>query len=110
MLKEKRGAILEVVVSRMKQIKADLRFIALSATVPNIEDVARSGSAKTDIMHDPDQRSSWLGRSVHEAQIPARALTFGERYRPVQIEKCVYGYSKPEKMNDFAFDALLTKQ
>lgn len=41
MLKEKRGAILEVVVSRMKQIKADLRFVALSATVPNIEDVAR---------------------------------------------------------------------
>lgn len=41
MLKEKRGAVLEVVVSRMKQIGSGLRMIALSATVPNIQDVAR---------------------------------------------------------------------
>ena len=40
MLKEKRGAILEVVVSRMKQLGSQLRFLALSATVPNIDDVA----------------------------------------------------------------------
>ena len=40
MLKETRGAILEVVVSRMKQINHRLRFVALSATVPNISDVA----------------------------------------------------------------------
>lgn len=40
MLKEKRGATLEVVISRMKQIGSNIRFIALSATVPNILDVA----------------------------------------------------------------------
>lgn len=42
MLKEKRGAVLEVVVSRMKQLGNELRMIAISATIPNIEDVARS--------------------------------------------------------------------
>lgn len=93
MLKEKRGAILEVVVSRMKQVGANLRFIALSATVPNIHDVA-----------------IWLGLSKGQEQWPARALTFGEDFRPVQIEKFVYGFPKSEKMNDFAFDATLTKQ
>lgn len=48
MLKEKRGAILEVVVSRMKQIGQNTRFIALSATIPNIQDVA------TYFMLNPD--------------------------------------------------------
>lgn len=41
MLKERRGATLEVVVSRMRQISDKIRFVALSATVPNIQDVAR---------------------------------------------------------------------
>lgn len=35
-----RGAVLEVVVSRMKTLGTKTRFIALSATVPNIDDVA----------------------------------------------------------------------
>lgn len=43
---EKRGAVLEVVVSRMKTIQKtvdnpfQVRFIAVSATIPNIEDIA----------------------------------------------------------------------
>ncbi|RUS21409.1 Sec63 Brl domain-containing protein [Endogone sp. FLAS-F59071] len=41
MLNEKRGATLEAVVSRMKTMKTRLRYLALSATVPNIKDVAR---------------------------------------------------------------------
>ena len=41
MLQEERGATLEVVVSRMKQVARACRLVALSATVPNIEDVAR---------------------------------------------------------------------
>lgn len=48
MLRESRGAILEVVVSRMKSITSGLRFLALSATVPNVEDVAEYGHSYRD--------------------------------------------------------------
>ena len=45
MLAEERGATLEVIVSRMKTVNKDvssakMRLIAISATVPNIGDVA----------------------------------------------------------------------
>ncbi|KAI9741343.1 MAG: Sec63 [Cirrosporium novae-zelandiae] len=76
-LKESRGAALEAVVSRIKSSGCDVRFVALSATVPNIEDVAE-----------------WLG--------PARCEKFGEEFRPVKLEKHVYGYNSTG--NDFAFD------
>lgn len=36
-----RGAVLEVVVSRMKTLGTSTRFVAVSATVPNIKDVAQ---------------------------------------------------------------------
>ncbi|MFL5587016.1 MAG: DEAD/DEAH box helicase, partial [Ktedonobacteraceae bacterium] len=39
-LKDSRGATLEAVVSRMKSIGSNVRFVALSATVPNSEDIA----------------------------------------------------------------------
>lgn len=45
MLQGERGAVLEVVVSRMKQAAQSCRLIALSATVPNIQDVATYGFA-----------------------------------------------------------------
>lgn len=35
-----RGAVLEVVVSRMKTLGTSTRFVAVSATVPNIKDVS----------------------------------------------------------------------
>lgn len=34
-----RGAVLEVVVSRMKTLGTQTRFLACSATAPNIEDI-----------------------------------------------------------------------
>jgi ATP-dependent DNA helicase HFM1/MER3 len=47
LLNEDRGAILEAVVSRMNTMRdfapesiSPLRYIALSATIPNIEDIA----------------------------------------------------------------------
>jgi ATP-dependent DNA helicase HFM1/MER3 len=58
MLNEKRGATLEAVVSRMKTMKTQLRYMALSATVPNIKDVA-----------------NWLGNNT-------KYVAFGEEYRP----------------------------
>lgn len=88
-LKENRGAVLEVVVSRMKSIGIDVRFIALSATVPNVHDVA-----------------AWLGKSPAEPFEPATVEKFGEEFRPVQLTKHVCGYTASNQ-NDFAFDKML---
>ena len=73
MLKEERGATLEAVVSRMKSLPENIRFIALSATIPNAEDIA-----------------TWLKRSG-TSSAPAHCFIFGEDYRPVPIEKHVIG-------------------
>jgi ATP-dependent DNA helicase HFM1/MER3 len=85
MLKETRGATLEAVVSRMKSVGSDVRFIALSATVPNFADVA-----------------AWLGRDTYRPHLPARHEKFGEEFRPVKLQKFVYGYQCGG--NDFCLD------
>jgi ATP-dependent DNA helicase HFM1/MER3 len=87
-LKDPRGATLEAVVSRMKSICTNVRFVALSATVPNSEDIAM-----------------WLGRDHTNGHLPAHRETFGEEFRPVKLQKHVYGFSA--NINDFAFDSFL---
>jgi ATP-dependent DNA helicase HFM1/MER3 len=87
-LKESRGATLEAVVSRMKSTGSSVRFVALSATVPNSEDVA-----------------IWLGKNSLHPYLPAHREVFGEDFRPVQLQKVAYGY--PTRSNDFAFDKML---
>lgn len=84
-LKETRGATLEAVVSRMKNIGSNVRFLALSATVPNSEDIA-----------------TWLGKDATNQHVPAHREHFGEEFRPVILKKVVYGYQS--SLNDFAFD------
>lgn len=84
-LKEARGATLEAVVSRMKNIGSNVRFVALSATVPNSEDIA-----------------TWLGKDATNQHVPAHREHFGEEFRPVKLQKFVYGYHS--NGNDFAFD------
>lgn len=88
-LKENRGAVLEAVVSRMKSIGTNVRFVALSATVPNFHDVA-----------------SWLGKSPTEPFIPSPNEKFGEEFRPVKLRKYVCGYTCNNN-NDFAFEKQL---
>lgn len=88
-LKEDRGAVLEAVVSRMKSFGTDVRFVALSATVSNFQDVA-----------------SWLGKSAFEPHIPAANEKFGEEFRPVKLQKHVCGYVS-QASNDFGFEKLL---
>ncbi|KAH8672679.1 hypothetical protein BGZ60DRAFT_429997 [Tricladium varicosporioides] len=88
-LKEARGATLEAVVSRMKSMGANVRFVALSATVPNSEDIA-----------------VWLGRDHTNQHLPAHRETFGESFRPVKLQKHVYGFDGGY-MNDFAFEKVL---
>ncbi|KAH6640229.1 Sec63 Brl domain-containing protein [Chaetomium tenue] len=90
-LKDMRGATLEAVVSRMKTIGANVRFIALSATVPNSDDIAR-----------------WLGRNHTNQQLPAHRETFGEEFRPVKLQKFVYGFDS--NSNDFIFDKFLDQK
>ncbi|KAL2075798.1 hypothetical protein VTL71DRAFT_741 [Oculimacula yallundae] len=87
-LKDARGATLEAVVSRMKSMGANVRFVALSATVPNSEDIA-----------------VWLGRDHTNPQIPAHRETFGEDFRPVKLQKFVHGFDG--NTNEFAFEKLL---
>jgi len=84
-LKECRGATLEAVVSRMKNIGSNVRFVALSATVPNSEDIA-----------------TWLGKDATNRHVPAHREHFSEDFRPVKLQKIVYGYQS--NANDFAFD------
>ncbi|OJJ98050.1 hypothetical protein ASPACDRAFT_31738 [Aspergillus aculeatus ATCC 16872] len=86
-LKEARGATLEAVVSRMKTNGSNVRFVALSATVPNSEDIA-----------------TWLGRDATNQHLPAHREHFDESFRPVKLQKFVYGYRS--QGNDFAFDKM----
>ena len=86
-LKETRGATLEAVVSRMKNIGSNVRFVALSATVPNSEDIA-----------------TWLGKDATNQHVPAHREHFGEDFRPVKLQKFVYGYHSTG--NDFVLDKI----
>ncbi|KAK7203674.1 putative DEAD/DEAH box DNA helicase [Myxozyma melibiosi] len=87
-LRESRGATLEAVVSRMKYLCPSARFVALSATIPNAEDIAE-----------------WLRRSSTSQTFPAKLFRFGEEYRPVPLETFVYGYASSSK-NLFQQDKL----
>ncbi|OJA17319.1 hypothetical protein AZE42_04133 [Rhizopogon vesiculosus] len=84
-LNESRGSTLEVVVSRMKARGSDVRFVLVSATVPNIEDVA-----------------SWIG-SIRESSDPGQIFQFGDEYRPCKLSRFVYGVPKAKGQNDFAY-------
>ena len=90
-LRDERGSTLEAVVSRMKSVASNIRFVALSATVPNSEDIA-----------------VWLGKDSTTQHLAARREVFGESFRPVELKKHVYGFEV--KGNDFAFEAMLTQK
>uniref|UniRef100_A0A4W3HMA5 Probable ATP-dependent DNA helicase HFM1 n=1 Tax=Callorhinchus milii TaxID=7868 RepID=A0A4W3HMA5_CALMI len=96
---ECRGATLEVVVSRMKtcqsatlrvsrqsDIDATLRFVAVSATIPNIEDIAE-----------------WLS----DRKGPAVFMKMDESYRPVKLRKVVLGFPFSNAQSEFRFDLSL---
>ncbi|XP_041348113.1 probable ATP-dependent DNA helicase HFM1 [Gigantopelta aegis] len=86
-----RGATVEAVLSRMKTLqlpeksadRSNMRFIAVSATMPNIEDIAK-----------------WLGSGVR----PAVHYKLDEKYRPVHLQKIVIGYPFKEGFSEFRFD------
>ncbi|MFB6164418.1 MAG: DEAD/DEAH box helicase [Haloarculaceae archaeon] len=73
---DRRGSVLEVTISRLRRL-CDPRIVALSATMPNIDDVAE-----------------WLDAT------PETTFAFGESYRPVPLEAGVKTYTHGE--NAFA--------
>ncbi|WP_256405917.1 DEAD/DEAH box helicase [Haloplanus ruber] len=73
---ERRGGVLEVTVSRLRRLCAP-RFVALSATMPNVGDV-----------------SDWLDAP------PEATFAFGDDYRPVELQTGVKTYTHGE--NSFA--------
>ncbi|WP_251341851.1 DEAD/DEAH box helicase [Haloplanus halophilus] len=73
---EGRGGVLEVTVSRLRRL-CDPRFVALSATMPNVGDVA-----------------DWLDAP------PEATFAFGDDYRPVDLQTGVKTYTHGE--NSFA--------
>lgn len=85
-LRERRGASLEVVITRMNIMCKTIRIIAVSATIPNVEDI-----------------SIWLISGA--TQENAKVLKFDDSYRQVSLQKIVYGYSFYNK-NDFLCDSM----
>ncbi|NWW92022.1 HFM1 helicase, partial [Rhynochetos jubatus] len=96
---ESRGATLEVVVSRMKTVQSSLwrlsenhdtapplRFVAVSATIPNAEDIAE-----------------WLS----DGKMPAVCLKIDEDQRPVKLRKIVLGFPCSDNQTEFKFDLTL---
>ncbi|CAF96372.1 unnamed protein product, partial [Tetraodon nigroviridis] len=92
-----RGATLEVVVSRMKAVNAyrtvqnqgtcgPMRIVAVSATIPNISDIA-----------------DWLS----DESGPATYLAMDESHRPVKLRKVVLGFPCGQNQTEFKFDLSL---
>ncbi|XP_067331830.1 probable ATP-dependent DNA helicase HFM1 isoform X2 [Channa argus] len=93
-----RGATLEVVVSRMKTVHTyrtvqnpgtglSVRFVAVSATIPNISDIAE-----------------WLSNESG----PATYLDMDESHRPVKLRKVVLGFPYSPNQTEFKFDLSLS--
>ncbi|XP_032342961.1 probable ATP-dependent DNA helicase HFM1 isoform X2 [Camelus ferus] len=95
---ENRGPTLEVVVSRMKTMQflshsventssiIPMRFVAVSATIPNTEDIAE-----------------WLS----DGERSAVCLKMDERHRPVKLRKVVLGFPCSNNQTEFKFDLTL---
>ncbi|KAF8911062.1 Sec63 Brl domain-containing protein [Gymnopilus junonius] len=88
-LNESRGSTLEVVISRMKFRGSSIRFIVVSATVPNIEDLAK-----------------WIGGGFGGSEV-AQVFEFGDEYRPCQLTRHVVGVHRRNGTNDFQFAKVL---
>ncbi|KAF8228506.1 P-loop containing nucleoside triphosphate hydrolase protein [Tricholoma matsutake] len=88
-LNETRGSTLEVVISRMKTRGSAVRFVLVSATVPNIEDI-----------------SSWIA-SAGNPDKHAKVYEFGEEFRPCKLTRVVIGVPRPRTQNDFVFNRAL---
>ncbi|TFK54660.1 hypothetical protein OE88DRAFT_1731974 [Heliocybe sulcata] len=90
-LNESRGSTLEVVISRMKIRGTSVRFVMVSATVPNIEDIA-----------------AWVGSRDKSGS--AKVFQFGEEFRPCKLTKHVYGVPRHRNQNEYQYSSTLDKK
>ncbi|KAF7311383.1 DEAD/DEAH-box DNA helicase [Mycena kentingensis (nom. inval.)] len=90
-LNETRGSTLEVVISRMKSRGSAVRFVLVSATVPNIEDIA-----------------AWIGNQRLDG--PATVFEFGEEFRPCKLTRHVIPVDRGRSENDFQFGHKLDRR
>jgi hypothetical protein len=104
-LNELRGSTLEVVVCRMKARGTAVRFVAVSATVPNIDDVAywiasrySNGAAATfQVPWRSHCSRMWVDYSTVRRSIPALpALTFRLRISKGQESERFFVFAIPE--------------
>lgn len=89
-LKDARGATLEAIVSRMKHVGKNVRFVALSATIPNSDDIA-----------------TWLGKNQISPSLPAVREVFDNSFRPVKLIKHIIGHSS---QNPWTLESTLTEE
>lgn len=94
-----RGALLEVLIARTKTRDPDTRIVAVSATIPNADDVAE-----------------WIGSRQRSARDKPEArklapFVFSDDFRPCPLQKEIYGF-KPKSFNEnyYDFEKELTKQ
>ncbi|WVQ77811.1 hypothetical protein IAR50_007501 [Cryptococcus sp. DSM 104548] len=116
-LRETRGATLEVVVSRMKGLGKGIRFVALSATVPNIDDIARwlgparheYGQLSRGVVIGKDLDKKKTERKTDVGDMPmAKVYKFGEEFRPVPLFRETYGIDSGG--NDWALANRMDKE
>ncbi|XP_065067270.1 probable ATP-dependent DNA helicase HFM1 [Rhopilema esculentum] len=106
---ESRGATMEAVVSRMKTVQSSItkekaknekmqamRIIAVSATIPNVEDVGQQ--------HIISILEFYRNPYNHFCN---HFYSMGDEYRPVTLRRVVLGYPCSENMSDFKFDLSL---
>lgn len=86
-LQEHRGSTLEVILTRMNSMCQNLRIVAVSATIPNIHDIA-----------------DWL-KTGGPTGVPAKVLAFDDSYRQVVLRHHVYSFYNKFN-NEFQMDAL----
>ncbi|KAJ1980321.1 ATP-dependent DNA helicase MER3 [Dimargaris xerosporica] len=103
-LNDNRGATLEAVVSRMRMINPMMRIVAISATIPNIHDIAQWLGASPTNLPPGDGHVQPLA-SVQGATVKA----FGDEYRPVPLLRHVIGFESSGD-NYFLFEKRLDYQ
>ncbi|KAJ9105338.1 hypothetical protein QFC21_001707 [Naganishia friedmannii] len=98
-LNEERGAILETVVARMKISAMDMpvRVVALSATIPNVEDVARwlrpTMPISSGVFEAGGLTPGVANDSNGALRLPmAKVYKFGEDFRPTKLTRIVKGF------------------
>ena len=107
-LNESRGSTLEVVVCRMKARGSAVRFVAVSATVPNIDDVAHWIASRFSDGAAATFQVSWQSHCsltyVHRCTVRRRIPTLSALAFRIRLSK----KQEPERFFVFAISELST--